>query len=91
MLLTYAAACGRMWQEAAAENAGIYRDVFGVVPCNNVRTRLDFEKRMEANRSRSLVYLASPQSQPLSQFVGRVVQVERERARAHERERELLS
>ena len=30
--LTYAAVCGRMWQDAAAENAGIYRDVFGVVP-----------------------------------------------------------
>jgi phospholipase D1/2 len=68
-------ACFDLWRTTAADNALIYRDLFGVVPCDSVRTRADFEKRMIANVTRPRVRLGTPEAERLSNLVGRVVEL----------------
>ena len=47
-------ACFELWRKTANNNAEIYRDVFGVVPCDLVKNRRDFEERMELNSNRTV-------------------------------------
>jgi phospholipase D1/2 len=66
-------ACFDMWRSTAISNGEIYRKFFGVVPCNEVKTRKDFELRMQQNTMR-IVSLNDPQVRDqLSNLKGRIV------------------
>ena len=67
-------ACFQLWRETAINNAVIFRDLFGVVPCNDVKTRAEFESRMHSNVNRPRVKVDSAAGGRLKQVVGRVVE-----------------
>lgn len=66
-------ACFDLWVESSRSNAEIFRDVFGVVPCNELRTRKDFDARMELNQTR-VVNIQTPEVvEQLGKLKGRLV------------------
>jgi phospholipase D1/2 len=66
-------ACFDLWVESSRSNADIFRDVFGVVPCNELRTRKDFDARMELNQTR-VVNIQTPEVvEQLGKLKGRLV------------------
>jgi phospholipase D1/2 len=68
-------ACFRLWKDTARTNAEIYRKVFGVVPCDEVKTRTDFAARIELNSSNkaSLNAQNANAMHLIAQITGRIV------------------
>ena len=65
--------CFQLWKHTGRSNGDILRDVFGVVPCNMIKTRKDFEKRMSDNSTRPPVMMEAVAEQ-LRNLSGRVVE-----------------
>jgi len=68
-------ACFSLWKTTSQDNANIFRDVFGCIPDNLIKTRADFVERMTRNRDRPCVIATDdPRMEQVKQIKGRIVE-----------------
>jgi phospholipase D1/2 len=65
--------CFNIWVKAANDNGEVYRDVFGVVPCDRVKTRKQFDIRMEVNANRKVTLHDADATARIRTLKGRIV------------------
>ena len=68
-------ACFDLWKRTGTANAEIYHRVFGVVPCNQVKSRKEFERRMNDNFVRGAISVTNQDAMDqIEQLTGRIVE-----------------
>jgi phospholipase D1/2 len=65
--------CFETWKTTAIQNADVFRQIFGVVPCDEVRTRKQFEARMSLNANRVVQLNNNETRAKLATLRGRIV------------------